>query len=204
MKRFHILLTFIVLLMVVAPAKANIITVDFSGFGNSFIDLTIQNPNNPPGFTGIATPDGLTFAYDDSDNDGMDFAAISSSGIFGTTPHILSMDFGPTQYGMATGLWIDFALIGALEDFVPAGLFVQLDNGELALADAVGFPGAASGNLSYEGSPFSRAFLAFSPDAQYFDISNVSYEPVPEPSTMILLGSGLAGFIFCRRKKQTA
>jgi hypothetical protein len=198
MKKFHIFFALIALVMIVAPAKANIITVDFSGFGSNFDDITTQN--NPPGFTGIATPDGLTFAYDDSDNDGLDFAAISGTGIFGTTPHILSMDFGPTQFGMAKGLWIDFALIGAIDSFVPVGLFVLLDNGELALADAYGFPGISFGTLSYEGSPFSRAFLAFSPEAQYFDISGVSYEPVPEPSTMILLGSGLAGFFFWRRK----
>jgi hypothetical protein len=36
----------------------------------------------------------------------------------------------------------------------------------------------------------------------YVDLDNFAYEPVPEPGTLILLGSGLTGMVVRRRRKQ--
>ena len=159
MKRFLIFISLAALMLMAAPAMA-ITIVDFTGFLNP-IDITTQH--YPEGtFTGIATPDGLTFAYDDPDNDGVDFAEISGTGVFGTAPHTLSLDFTPTAYGAARALTVDFALLGVLDTaevngVVPFGLFAQFSNGDFAFADPVFILGNAFGTLMYQGPAFDKA-----------------------------------------------
>ncbi len=197
MKRFSIFFALIALPLLSIPATADVVVVDFASLGIETVDLTLSD--NPPGWTGYSTPDGLSFLYDNPDSNG-EFAYISSTGVFGTTGQALSLDFSPTMGGLARELTVDFALLGVTEP-VGAGLAVIFDNGQIAFADANQFDadqGIAYGTLAYQGRSFGQASLHFAP-ASYFDVSGVSYTSVPEPSALMLLIPGLAGIIFYRR-----
>ena len=56
----------------------------------------------------------------------------------------------------------------------------------------------------YDGSPFTLGFNTISTSTLFTIEVGAEYavEPVPEPSTLLLLGSGLAGLAFYRRKRK--
>ncbi len=56
------------------------------------------------------------------------------------------------------------------------------------------------GTISFNGVTLNSVVLS-SPATPYFAIDNVDVQPVPEPATMTLLASGLAGLLGSRRKR---
>ena len=55
-------------------------------------------------------------------------------------------------------------------------------------------------SFSYQGSPFGVADLLFAAEADSFTMNTVSYVPVPEPMSFMMLASGLLGLAVLRRR----
>ena len=179
---------------VAGPASATL--VDFSDMQET-IDIT--QAINPAGYSAS----GVTFSYDDFGS-GVDFATVDSFGIFGTTPGVLLLDFAtpstalnlnfslleavladPQTGQIPDALTVLFFRAGNMSDFTSASADFQAnDPGDLTL-------GFATGALAYSGLSFDHAELYFSTDAPFFTVDNVSYQPVPEPTSFVLLALGL-------------
>ena len=159
----------------VVPASADLTTVDFSPLSATGpIDLNYGS--NPAGLT----LNGVTFHYDDFGS-GVDSASATAAGIRGTTYGVLEFFFDSP----ADRLLLDFSLPRATG------------------VDAYGFvAGTGSGSLDYSGGAFDQAALYFSVEAPEFTVSNVSYEPIPEPASVLLFGTGMAGLILARARRR--
>lgn len=185
----------------VATGAAMAVTVDFSGV----ITTDITNSSYPIG--------GISFRYDDFAS-GVDFATIGPSGIFGTTGGVLVSDFSTP----ATALNVGFSLLDAVSTgpqipdaltalFYSGGTFLDFVSvaADFSAYDPTVDPtfGLAIGTLAYSGPAFDQALMYFSLDAPFFTVDSVSYQPVPEPGTFLLLVSSLIGLgswrIFRRR-----
>lgn len=194
MKRILLSVVLFVQLALTGGALAEQVAVDFSVLGIDSIDIT--SSLNPDGYT----LNGITFRYDDFAS-GVDYASVDSSGVFGSTGGALIMDFGAS----ITALDFDFSLIG-VDAAVPDALFAILKlGGEDVLYPS--FPadsylpqvGEAFGSFTYAGLAFDQAVLFFSFDALAFTVENISYNPVPIPSSFPLLASGILGLMGWRR-----
>ncbi len=205
MKKSLIAIPLILMGLLATPAWATMVNVDFNELGLDNIDLTVGR--NPAGWVGYTMQDGITFLYDYSGEDPL-AAWLSNTGIFGDTGPALQFDFGLTNpTGLANSLLVDYTLLNvpfdpsSPPDLVTDALFVMFDTGDFVssnaafVADSNGV-GTATGQLSYQGPAFSQALLLFySPPTSFFDVSAVSYSPVPEPGTLVLLASGILGMI---------
>lgn len=191
------MISLLVQVVMAGAALAAPMNLDFGGIAVGQ-DVTVPNPP--------VTLNGVTISYDDFSS-GVDFAIVDSAGILGTTAGALLFDFSIP----ATALNVNFSLLDAvladpqgtqLADaltilFFSGGNFLNFAS---VAADFFAYDpaidptfGFATGALAYSGPVFDQAQMFFSLDAPIFTVDNVSYQPVPEPSTLVLLVFGLVG-----------
>ena len=213
MKRISILITLIAALVVMPlTALALPVQIQFSNVGGTPIDIT-NTSGNVPG-------DPVVFSYDNSPASGFGTASITSGGITGDTgildpgpPPIefnntLTIDFTGAPIPVIMNLLVTFSMPGmSVND--PFGVMADFFNlgGGVGWVDHVDVPvtiASPNGILQYTGpNLFDYVVINFSTDAPFFEITDVTYEPVPEPGTIILVAAGLlglGGLRFARRK----
>ena len=202
MNRIIVLIVLLAQIVMAGTALAVPVNLDFTSAPG--VDVTTSSP---------FSLNGVTISYDDYGS-GLDFANVGSSGIIGSMGGVLIFDFNTS----ATALNIGFSLLDAVSNTpqlsdaltvvfygkgnfldsttAPADFFAYDSNADPTL-------GFASGILAYSGTVFDHAELYFSSEALYFTVDNVSYEPVPEPGTIVLLAVGLFGLGIWRFKRQS-
>jgi len=149
------------------------------------------------GFTGL---NGYMVEFDTYWNSGYDPADTLYNG--DDTDHV--------AVGTEVSSTLAYAILPEMEENGWHHIDVAFDNGLIqvafdgieyinySIADYVGFD-AYFGFTGSTGASFSRQLI------DNFDLTiNQSSEPVPEPSTLLLLGGGLAGLAWCRRKRKKA
>ena len=101
-----------------------------------------------------------------------------------------SLDFGPSQVGAVVTL--------------DGGVGMRFKNNVVDLGDA-GFTVENAlftwARISVAGETANREFETY--DASHWEMTEVTGSPVPEPSTMLLFGTGVLGLIGYRRRRKT-
>lgn len=185
----------------IGSALALIVPVDFSSVTNT-TDITLPNS---------LAFNGISFTFDnggvnpDPTFGNPNTAFIDTNGITGNAYGTLIFNFSQ----MAFKLNVDYALLNGTPLPLPVtdGLTVLFSSGG-NIVDNLTIPasfyngnGDAAGQLVYSAAPsvyFDQAQLIFSADAPYFNVSAVSAEIVPEPSSYALAIVGI-GVIACGR-----
>jgi hypothetical protein len=205
MKQKSLLITLVAALLALPlTAGALPVSVNFAQVTTP-IDITLP---------ATGTVDQVTFSYDNSPAGGGS-AEVNSSGIIGVTGildpgpppfernNTLIIDFTGTPIPQIYYLLVTFSLpgmtaddpFGAMADLFYQGAFVSH-------VDVPVFQADPNGTITSAGPIFDTAFLNFSSDASLFLITDVTYEAVPEPGTIILVAAGLLGLGVLRRTKK--
>lgn len=185
MKKLFLIVSLLAMMMVTGAVVAAPVNVNFSSLVTSF-NITLPLTYNL---------DGITFSYDNFAT-ASETAAINPQGIAGSTYGALIFDFAAP----ATALNFNFTLNGAAGNPADA-LTAIFDNGDSAtIPDGVGA-------LAYTGAPFSNAQFFFAVNAAgaplQFTVSNLSYEPVPEPGSMVALISIIPTCLVALKRKRS-
>lgn len=118
-------------------------------------------------------------------------AFVQSPALVGNTAGVLTLNFAvpvdSLQFGVA---------LSSLAPFAPGFAVLLYDENAQAFA-VVGVPTApiltfSEGQFRFSGALVSRAVIAFHPSAAQFALDNLTFTPVPEPMTLLLLGAGLS------------
>ncbi|GIW88333.1 MAG: hypothetical protein KatS3mg108_2657 [Isosphaeraceae bacterium] len=196
------------------------ILVSSAGAGLCRGELITLRFDERPAETPLApsvTVDGITFTYEGGPfavynslnrfTPGVDAVHLDGSVLEGDTLGRLTIDFG------AAALSLEFAV--ALSDFATylPGFSIELfDPGLMSLGtfdvlttQQVPGTGFSEGVFSFRGNRVRRAVLSFSPEvantAYSFALDNLRAVVVPEPSGLVLVGSGVIGLIVCGRRR---
>jgi hypothetical protein len=195
MKRIFLVMMVLAQVAVAGVALATPVTVDFSVLGSNTVDITLEN------FPPPLTLNGVTIAYDNFGSS-TDFASADATGIYGTTYGVLSFNFSVPANALNFNFSLQQPTGPALLDNVIA-LFSNNDVAGPVTTQPDGL-GNLVGSLAYSGAPFNQVFMYFSVDAPIFTVDHISYDPVPIPGALPLVGSGLlvlAGWGWRSRKK---
>ena len=151
----------------------------------------------------------MSLSFDNTGNPTA-FAGVDATGIFGGLgdPDLTNPMLTLGLPGGVTAFDFDFALGFPLDDAIP-GVGGLIDNSVFQTANAtLQTSGVATGHFHYAGPTFNRLDLLFAQrdiggaQIDFFAVNHVTAEPVPEPATVWLLGTMLAGFGVFRLRKR--
>lgn len=196
------------------PASADPITLTFDETPPGLVPVT--NPAAPVSASPFLSSRGATFEFRVNNLLSADarygaagpgnFTFVQGRVLEGDAAGILTLTFTtPTRL-----LGFGVALTSA--NTLPSGLTVELFDSSLQSLGIIGvstsqlspFP-LSEGQFNYIGMPISRAVLNFNEGSlafpRRFAVDNLAYEPIPEPATLVLLGTGLVAVAVRARRK---